>query len=208
MKIVCCRQTFTEQTDERTEICIYWAPVGAKNGWVVCISFNPFTFRDFMMGGLTDTDDIRMTNLDSQEHFIKQVDEENDPVEDPTITEDGDTTDDHAKVVGEDVEVENPTPEISDIIPEIQIITAVDNESLNSENVVEVNVNEETQISADTIDVDQSIISQEEESTTAFGQNTQEVEDVVSVSSEIVTNIEAGILWDTETDRKNKFTFS
>ena len=159
-----------------------------------------------MMGGLTDTDDIRMTNLDSQEHFIKQVDEENDPVEDPTITEDGDTTDDHAKVVGEDVEVENPTPEISDIIPEIQIITAVDNESLDSENVVDVNIKEETQISADNTDVDQSIILQEEESTNGFGQNTQEVEDVVSVSSietsEIVTNIEAGILWDTETDRR------
>ena len=161
-----------------------------------------------MMGGLTDTDDIRMTNLDSQEHFIKQVDEENDPVEDPTITEDGDTTDDHARVVGEDVEVENPTPEISDIIPEIQIITAVDDESLNSENenVVDVNVKDETPMSADTIDVDQSTISQEEESTNGFGQNTQEVEDVVSVSSietsEIVTNIEAGILWDTETDRR------
>ena len=30
MKIVCCRQTFTEQTDRRTKICIYWAPVGDK----------------------------------------------------------------------------------------------------------------------------------------------------------------------------------
>ena len=160
-----------------------------------------------MMGGLTDTDDIRMTNLDSQEQFIKQVDEETDPVEDPTITEDDNTTTDHDKVVGEDVEVENPAPEISDIIPEIQIITAADDESLNSENVVDVNVvKEETQMSADTIDVDESIISQEEESTNGFGQNTQEVEDVVSVSSietsEIVTNIEAGILWDTETDRR------
>ena len=161
------------------------------------------------MGGLTDTDDIRMTNLDSQEQFIKQVDEETDPVEDPTITEDDNTTTDHDKVVGEDVEVENPAPEISDIIPEIQIITAADDESLNSENenVVDVNVvKEETQMSADTIDVDESIISQEEESTNGFGQNTQEVEDVVSVSSietsEIVTNIEAGILWDTETDRR------
>ncbi len=162
-----------------------------------------------MMGGLTDTDDIIMTNLDSQEQFIKQVDEESDPVEDTTITEDGDTTDDHYKVVGEDVKVENPAPEISDIIPEIQIITAADDESLNSENenVVDVNVVKEgTQMSADTIDVDESIISQEEESTNGFGQNTQEVEDVVSVSSietsEIVTNIEAGILWDTETDRR------
>ena len=168
-----------------------------------------------MMGGLTDTDDIRMTNLDSQEQFIKQVDEESDPVEDTTITEDGDTTDDHYndKVVGVDAEVENPTPEISDIIPEIQIITAVDDESLNSENenVVDVNVvKEETQMSADTIDVDESIISQEEESTNGFGQNTQEAEDVVSVSSietsEIVTNIEAGILWDTETDRRYTIT--
>ena len=163
----------------------------------------------FMMGGL-DTDDIRMTNLDSQEQFIKQVDEENDPVEVPTITEDDGTTNDHDndKVVGEAVEVENPTPEISDIIPEIQIITAVDEESQNSENenVVDVNDKDETQLSADTIDVDQSTISQEEESTNGFGQNTQEVEDVVSVSSietsEIVTNIEAGILWDTETDRR------
>ena len=162
----------------------------------------------FMMGGLTDTDDIRMTNLDSQEQFIKQVDEENDPVEVPTITEDDGTTNDHDndKVVGEALEVE--TPEISDIIPEIQIITAVDDENLNSENenVVDVNVKDETPMSADTIDVDQSIILQEEESTNGFGQNTQEVEDVVSVSSietsEIVTNIEAGILWDTETDRR------
>ena len=95
-----------------------------------------------MMVGLTDTDDIRMTNLESQKQFIKQVDQENDPVEDPTITEDADTTDDHDKVVGEAVEVENPTPEISDLIPEIKIITAADDESLNSENVVDVNVME------------------------------------------------------------------
>ena len=31
MKIESSRQTFTEQTNERTKISIYWAPVGAKN---------------------------------------------------------------------------------------------------------------------------------------------------------------------------------
>ena len=30
MKIVCSRQVFIERTDRQTDICIYWAPVGAK----------------------------------------------------------------------------------------------------------------------------------------------------------------------------------
>ena len=158
------------------------------------------------MGGLTDSDDIRMTNLDSsEEQFMKQVEEENDS--DPMVSEDSEIKEDHDKVIGEAEEIESPTMPTSDIIPEIQIITPADNASLNSqnENVVDIDVNQESQISADTIDADESIISHEE-STNGFGQNTQEVDDVVSVSSietsEIVTNIiEAGIF----TGQNNNF---
>ena len=143
------------------------------------------------MGGLTDSDDIIMTNLDSSEEQLMKVEEENDF--DPMVLEDSEI-----KVIGEAVDIKNPTTPISDIIPEIQIITPADNASLKSqnENVVDIDVNQESQIFADTIDADESIISHEE-STNGFGQNTQEVDDVVSVSSietsEIVTNIEAGI---------------
>ena len=65
------------------------------------------------MGGLTDTDDIRMTNLDTEEQFTKQV-EENDPVEE-TIAMEVDT------IIDESEDIESPTP-ARDLIPEIQVI--------------------------------------------------------------------------------------
>ena len=148
------------------------------------------------MGGLTDTDDIRMTNLDSGEKFTKQV-EENDPVEETIVMEVDNIEEEHGKVIDESEDIENPTP-ACDLIPEIQVIpvkcltSTADNDIVN---LTDADFKEEAQISADSIDTE-PIISLKQ-STDNLCQNTQ-VDDVVSVSSSetgtgtgIVTNTEA-----------------
>ena len=39
MKIECSRQLSDGQTDRRTEIATYWAPVGAKKGFLFLFNF-------------------------------------------------------------------------------------------------------------------------------------------------------------------------
>ena len=155
--------------------------------------------KKFIMGGLTEADDIKMTDLSSEDQIIKQVEESDHMEEDQKMVTEVDNIDGN----NDETEFDERITPSCDVIPQIQVVDesvfpTAEKESLdlNSQNKIILDVKEDALIFADNSDDTVSIISLKEESTDGLCQNTQQVEDIVSVSSietgpEIQSNIEA-----------------